>query len=86
MEKTECTSSMSSSLLIFISGLGAGVALAGLLTPRSGAATRRIIGRKVDEGTGWVKAQATTAQEFVRTQADDLRDRAKDVAEVIGRR
>ncbi len=86
MEKTECTSSLSSSLLIFISGVGAGVALAGLLTPRSGAATRRIIGRKVDEGTDWVKERAATAQSYVRTQADDLRDRAMDVAEVIGRR
>jgi len=85
MEKTECTTNVASSLLLFLGGVGAGVALAGLLAPRSGAATRRIIGRKVDEGTDWVKERAATAQEYVRSQADDLRDRVKDVAEVIGR-
>lgn len=85
MEKTECNIGLSSSLMIFLGGVGAGVALAGLLTPRSGAATRRIIGRKVEDGTEWVKEKAATAEEFVRTQAGELRGRVKDVASAIGR-
>jgi len=85
MEKIEYNINAGSAVLIFLTGMGAGIALAGLLTPRSGAATRRIIGRRVDEGTGWVKNKAAAAQDFVRSQADELRDKVKDVAEVIGR-
>jgi hypothetical protein len=74
-----------SALLLFAGGLGAGIALMALLAPRSGAATRRLIGRRVEEGKGWMKDQAATAQDYVRDHAEGLRDRAKEVAEVIGR-
>ena len=68
----------------FLIGVATGVALAGLLAPRSGFATRRAIGRTVHEGESWVKAKATAAQEYVKAQRADLRERIKEVAEVIG--
>jgi len=43
-----------SALLFFLTGLGAGIALTVLLAPRSGAATRRLIGRRVEEGEDWM--------------------------------
>ena len=56
-----------------------------LLAPRSGAATRRLIGHKIEEGDDWIKDKADTAQDFVRGHVDDLHDRVKEVAKVIGR-
>jgi gas vesicle protein len=85
MEKCNVESHRGSSLLYFLAGLGSGVALAVLFTPRSGAATRRLIGRKAEEGEGWMKNKATEAQDYVKGQGERLRDRVKDVAEVIGR-
>jgi gas vesicle protein len=69
----------------FLVGLATGVALALLLAPRSGAGMRRLIGRTVKEREDWVKAKSTAAQDYIRSQGADLRDRVKDVAEVIGR-
>ncbi len=75
-----------SSLLLFLTGLGAGVALTVLLAPRSGAATRRLIGNKVGEGRGWVKNKAAAAQAYARGRGEQLRDRAEEVAgELRGR-
>ncbi|MGD0500622.1 MAG: YtxH domain-containing protein [Bryobacteraceae bacterium] len=74
------------SLLLFLAGLGAGIALTVLLAPRSGATTRRLIGRKVEEGEGWIKDKAAAAQDYVRGRGEELGDRVKEVAEVIGRR
>ena len=48
MEETEMAGNRGSALLIFLTGLGAGIAVTALLAPRSGAATRRLIGRKVE--------------------------------------
>ena len=56
-----------------------------MLAPCSGAATRRLIGRKVEEGKDWMKDKAAAAQDCVRGHGEELRDRAKEVAEVIGR-
>jgi hypothetical protein len=50
MEKVEMNGNRGCGLLFFLTGLGAGIALTVLLAPRSGAATRRLIGRKVEEG------------------------------------
>lgn len=69
----------------FLIGVATGVALAGLLVPRSGPATRRAIGRTVREAEAWMKANAAAAQEYVQAQGADLRERAREVAEVIGR-
>ena len=74
-----------SSLLFFLTGLGAGIALTVLFAPRSGAATRRLIGRKAEEGKDWVQDKAGAAQDYVRSHGEELRDRVKEVAEVIGR-
>ncbi|MGA2182624.1 MAG: YtxH domain-containing protein [Bryobacteraceae bacterium] len=71
--------------LSFLIGLGAGIALTVLLAPRSGAATRRLISRKVEKGEDWMKDKAAAAQDYVRGHVEELRDRAKEVAEVIGR-
>jgi gas vesicle protein len=70
---------------MFLTGFGAGIALAVLLAPRSGAATRRLIGRRVEEGEDWVKEKAAAAQDYVCDQGEKLGDRIKEVAEVIGR-
>ena len=75
-----------SSLGFFLAGLGAGVALTVLLAPHSGAATRRLIGRKVGEGEDWMKDKAASAQDYVKGCGEELRGRVKEVAQVIGRR
>jgi gas vesicle protein len=71
--------------LSFLAGLGAGIAVAIFLAPRSGAATRRLIGRKVENGEDWVKDKATAPQEYARGCVEERCDRVKEVAEVIGR-
>lgn len=76
---------MGSSLMLFLSGLGAGVVLTVLLTPRSGAATRRLIGSKVGEGKGWMKDKAAAAQAYVKGRGEELRGRVEEVSEVISR-
>ena len=85
MERVEMCGSRSSAPLSFLAGLGAGVALAVFLAPRSGAATRRLIGRKVEKGGDWVKDKATAAQDYVEGCGEKFCDRTKEVAEVIGR-
>jgi len=84
-EKVEVSCNGSSALPFFLIGLATGVAAALLLAPHSGAATRRLIGRTVHEGEDWMKAKATAAQDYVKSHGADLRERAKEVAEVIGR-
>ena len=74
-----------SSGLFFLTGLGMGIALTVLFAPRSGAAMRRLIGRKVEKGEDWMKEKAAAAQDCVREHVEELRDRFEDVAEVIGR-
>ena len=85
MEKVETCGHRFSGPLFFLSGLGAGFGLAVLFAPRSGAATRRLIGRKVEEGEEWVREKAAAAQDCVKGQVEGLCGRAKEVAEAIGR-
>jgi gas vesicle protein len=85
MPKVESSCNAGSSSLMFLTGMGVGIALAVLLAPRSGAATRRLIGRKIEEGEDWVKEKAALAQDCVSDQGEKLADRIKEVAEVIGR-
>lgn len=85
MQKVDASCTTGSGALFFLAGLGAGTALAVLLAPRSGAATRRMIGRKVEEGQDWVKEKAAEAQDYASSQGERLADRIRDVAEVIGR-
>ncbi len=85
MQNTEMNGNRLSSLPFFLGGLGTGIALTLLLAPLTGAATRNLIGRKVKDGEDWVADKAATAKDYVLTQAAELRDRARDVAEVIGR-
>jgi gas vesicle protein len=85
MQKVEMNGNRGFALLVFLAGLGAGIALMVLLAPRSGAATRRLIGRKVEEGKDWIKDKAAATQDYVRSHGEELRDRVKEVAEVIGR-
>ena len=85
MENVERNGNGGSGLPFFLTGLGTGIALAVLFAPLSGAGTRRLIARKVEEGEDWVKDQAGAAQDYVRSHGAELRDRVKEVAEVIGR-
>ena len=85
MERFEMNSTRSLSLPFFLAGMGAGVALTLLLAPLSGEATRNLIGRKVKEGADWVKDTAAAAEESVLAQTAGLKNRVKEVAEVITR-
>jgi gas vesicle protein len=85
MQKVESSCKTGPSSLMFLTGMGTGIALAVLFAPRSGAATRRLISRKVEEGEDWVKEKAAAAQDYVSDQGEKLGDRIKEVAEVIGR-
>ena len=86
MERAEVNGKNCSAPLFFLAGLTAGIGLTIFLAPRSGAATRRLVGRKVEEGKEWVKDKATAAQDYVRDHGEDLRDRVKEVDAVIGRK
>jgi len=68
-----------------LAGLASGFVLAVLIAPRPGAATRKLIGRKVRVGEDWVEEQAGAVKEWVVTQGADLRDRVSSVAEAITR-
>ena len=85
MENVEMNGNRGSALPFCLTGLGTGIALAVLFAPLSGARTRRLITRKVEEGEDWMKDKAAAAQDYVRGHGEELRDRAKEVAEVIGR-
>lgn len=85
MQRAEPNVTNGSGPLFFLTGMGTGIALAVLFAPRSGASTRRLIGRKVEEGEDWVKDKTDEAKVYVKCHADKLGDRIKEVAEVIGR-
>ena len=85
MEKTEMNCNRAHTLPFFLAGLGTGIAVTVLFAPRSGAETRRLIDRKVDEGEDWMKAKAAAARGYVSSRGAEIRDRVKEVAEVIGR-
>lgn len=85
MEKSEVNGNESSAMNFFLIGLGAGVSLTLLFAPLKGTETRRLIGRKVRHGTGWMKDKSLAAKHYVLTQGAEVRDRVKEVAEVIGR-
>ena len=85
MQRVEMSSNRVSGPLTFLAGLGAGIAVGVLLTPRSGPATRRLVGRTMESGEDWVKSKATAVQDYVKGCGDELVERAKEVAEVIGR-
>jgi gas vesicle protein len=84
-DEVEVSGNRCSALPFFLIGAATGIALAVLLAPRSGAATRRLISRTVQEGEDWMRAKATAAQDYVKGHGADLRERVKEVAEVIGR-
>ena len=69
----------------FLIGLGTGIVMTMLYAPLSGDATRKLISRRAKEGQDWVQEQAAAAGDYVTSSATGLRDRAKEVAEVIGR-
>lgn len=72
-------------LALFAAGVGTGIAISLLLAPCSGPATRRLIVRKVEDTENWLRGKAADATDYVHTQAAEVRDRVKEVAEVIGR-
>ncbi|MGA3095921.1 MAG: YtxH domain-containing protein [Bryobacteraceae bacterium] len=69
-----------SALPFFLSGLGAGIGLTLLLAPRSGAATRRLIGKKVDDGEKWIGDKVAAAQDSVQGCVKEFRDRVEEMA------
>lgn len=85
IEKNSENGSCASATPFFLIGLGTGLAMAMLFAPRSGSATRGILGRKCKEGSEWVKDTAGEAEEYVAAKGAEIRDRAKEVAEVISR-
>lgn len=85
MQKVGTNGHAGSGPLLFLTGMGAGIAAAVLLAPRSGASTRRLIGRKVAEGEDWMKDKAAEAKVYVSCHAERLGDRIKEVAGGLGR-
>jgi gas vesicle protein len=85
MEKDEMNENKGFAALCFLTGLATGIAVMALFAPRSGAATRRLIGHKVDEGKDWVKDQALAAQDYVKDQGKELQNRVKEAAQAIAR-
>jgi gas vesicle protein len=84
-DKVEVNGSRSFALPLFLTGLGTGIAVALLFAPRSGSATRSLIGRQVKDCESWTKRKGAAAKDYVLSHGADIRDRVKDVAEVIGR-
>ena len=76
-DKVEVNGFGGSALPLFVIGAAAGIALAILLAPRSGTATRRLIGRTVQDGEDWMKGRATAVKDEFMTQAAGLRDGVK---------
>jgi len=74
-----------SALPLFLSGLGAGIALTLLMASRNGVATRRLIGRQVKGGEEWMKAKAAEAENYVQTRSARLRDGVAAVADAVAR-
>ena len=62
-------------LPFFLVGLGTGIAVTVLFAPRSGAATRRLIDQKVEEGEAWMKAKAAAARGYVGSRGAQHRRR-----------
>ena len=52
---------------------------------RSRISLSGLIGRRVKEGEDWITEKTTAAQDYVVSRGEGLRDRVKEVAEVIGR-
>jgi gas vesicle protein len=63
------------SLPFFLAGLATGAALALLLSPRSGAATRRFIGRKVEEGKDLLRSRVQAAQDRIQALGSEPPER-----------
>jgi hypothetical protein len=85
METVQIKANRSFALPLFLTGLGSGVALALLFAPLNGAATRSLIGRKIEDGEDWVKGKAAAAEDYVLTQGVGLRDYVRKVSKAIGR-
>ena len=60
MKALQMTDKMLFSLSIFLTGLGAGIALVAFVAPRSRSATRRIVGCKSEEDLLNSKAAASS--------------------------
>jgi gas vesicle protein len=70
-------------LPFFLTGFGTGVALALLFAPRSGEATRRLIGQKAKEGEGYLKNKGAAARDYVVSSGTEARNRVREAAQVI---
>jgi hypothetical protein len=70
--KVDMNNGASSALMLFLSGLGTGIAFALLVAPRNGPATRRLIVRKAKEGEGWLKRKATETNDYVKNTEAEL--------------
>lgn len=70
------TNSTTSRLRIFMIGLAAGTVLGLLLAPRSGEETRKLLGRKAEDGRDFVKSKEIE----LRRRADDVVESAKKEA------
>jgi gas vesicle protein len=65
----------------FLLGLGVGVAAGILWAPRAGEETRQLIADKANEGADLLRTRTQEGKEYVRQQADSLKDSAADVLE-----
>lgn len=83
MEKVDVNGNRSTTLPVFLAGLGTGIVLTLLITPLSGAALRNGIGRKLKDGADWMEGKAKAAKDEVVTHATGLRDGVKAVVGAV---
>ena len=83
MERVYVNGNRSTTLPVFLAGLGTGIVLTLLITPLSGAALRSGIGRKLKDGANWMEGKAKAAKDEVVTQATGLRDAFKAVVGAV---
>ena len=64
------TDHRTSTLPLFLAGLGTGIAVTLLLAPLSGSTTRRLIGRRIKNGEDWVRGTAASLRARMTEEAD----------------
>ena len=85
MEKIEINGNAGASVLIFLTGLGTGLALTSLLALRSGTAMRGLFGRKEVDAEDWLTDKAAAEKDYVMSHEEVVGDQVKGLADVVGR-
>lgn len=69
------------SLSYLLAGFGVGVAVAVLMAPQSGAATRNLIHQKAEAAGNTVKAKANETNEYIKSRATQAVDQTSQLVD-----